>query len=51
MKCEWLWVVIMTCPNCGRTMTQGAPHDESYVSQWECHGCGHIEPVYRSDLE
>ena len=37
----------MKCPKCGSPMTQGAPHDEAYVGQWECHRCGTIIPIYR----
>ena len=34
------------CPKCGRYMTQGSPHGDGYVYQWECR-CGYIEPVGR----
>lgn len=36
------------CPKCGRYMTQGSPHSEGYIYQWECHGCGYNEPVGRT---
>lgn len=36
----------MTCPKCGYLMTGGAPHDPSYVAQYECHHCGYIKPIY-----
>jgi transposase-like protein len=32
----------MKCPECGSEMTQGAPHVEGDVIQWECHRCGKI---------
>lgn len=32
----------MNCPKCNSQMTQGAPHYEGYIYQWECHCCGHI---------
>lgn len=35
------------CPRCGTWMTQGSPHSEGYIYQWECHRCGYIEPVGR----
>jgi primosomal protein N' len=36
------------CPRCLTPMTGGAPHDEAYSYQLECHSCGYIQPVYRS---
>ena len=32
------------CPRCGKEMHIGAPHDDSYVAQFEC-SCGNIIPI------
>ncbi len=37
------------CPNCGGWMSCGAPHDPSYIYQWECHHCGYIIPVIKGE--
>ncbi|KKN14179.1 hypothetical protein LCGC14_0998880 [marine sediment metagenome] len=34
-----------TCPQCGRLMSIGSPHDERWSGQWECPGCGFIEGI------
>lgn len=36
------------CPKCGRPMTQGAPHADGDIYQWECR-CGHIIRVSSED--
>ena len=44
----------MECPRCGKQMSQGSPHADDAVSQWECYGpggCGYIESVYPSTDE
>jgi len=30
------------CPTCGRAMYRGSPHDDEWIYQWECAGCGKI---------
>jgi hypothetical protein len=37
----------MKCPKCGNKMTQGAPHCDGYIYQWECHCCGKVIGVGR----
>ncbi|MFA4974066.1 MAG: hypothetical protein WC683_15755 [bacterium] len=34
----------MKCPDCGREMGIGSPHDIDCDGQWECHECGTIIP-------
>jgi ribosomal protein S27AE len=36
---------VKKCPKCGTVMTQGAPHADGDIYQWECHNCGYIERV------
>jgi hypothetical protein len=38
----------MKCPKCGREMTQGVPHDDNAISQWECL-CGYIQSIFGGD--
>lgn len=33
------------CPKCGKGMQGGSPHDDMWVYQYECSGCGYIEGV------
>jgi ribosomal protein S27AE len=33
------------CPKCGIVMQTGSPHDDTWVYQYECSGCGYIEGV------
>ena len=40
----------MYCPKCGGVMTEGVPHSEGYVRQWECHNCGKIIPIAKDDV-
>lgn len=39
----------MRCPKCGCEMQKGSPHDDSWISQWECHRCGYIKGCIGED--
>jgi hypothetical protein len=43
----------MRCPECGREMQQGSPHDDGWRFQWECYSCGYIQGSigYKGDEE
>ncbi len=41
----------MKCPDCSSEMNQGGPHSEDYLSQWECHNCGKIIPIYKKGIK